>query len=142
MILDCLSKTFKVIPLLFICLGLRIIEYVQRPRTPKTSNMESFATAVNVKKGDGVVVTYLVVAMFHVLLIVTLMRYFNFEPSFKLRICDPNLWSWARHHRSFIVRYILRNETLFEYFWTFIFELPSKSVDWFLYDGEHWSLLG
>ena len=47
MILDCLSKTFKVIPLLFICLGLGIIEYVQRPRTPKTSNMESFATVVN-----------------------------------------------------------------------------------------------
>ena len=42
MILDCFSKTFKVIPRLFISLGLRIIEYVRRPRTVKTSNLENF----------------------------------------------------------------------------------------------------
>ena len=40
MILDCFRETFNVIPCLFICLGLRIIQYIQRPRTPKTSNME------------------------------------------------------------------------------------------------------
>ena len=40
MILDCFRETFNVIPCLFICLELRIIQYIQRPRTPKTSNME------------------------------------------------------------------------------------------------------
>ena len=35
MILDCFSKTFNVIPRLSICLGLKVIEYVQRPQTEK-----------------------------------------------------------------------------------------------------------
>ena len=46
MILDGFSKTFNVTLLLFICLGLRIIEYVQRLQTPKASNMEGFSTIV------------------------------------------------------------------------------------------------
>ena len=48
MILDCVSKSFKVIPRLFIWLGqLRIIEYVQSQQIVKMSNMESFARIVN-----------------------------------------------------------------------------------------------
>ena len=47
MILGCFNKTFNVIPGLFICLELKIIEYIQRPRALKTSNMESFAIVVN-----------------------------------------------------------------------------------------------
>ena len=48
MILDCTNKSFNAIPHLCICMGqLRIIEYVQRKRTAKTSNMRSFATIVN-----------------------------------------------------------------------------------------------
>ena len=48
MILDCVSKSFNATPHFFICMTqLRIIEYVKRQRTAKTSNMESFATTVN-----------------------------------------------------------------------------------------------
>lgn len=51
MILGCFSKTFKVIPRLFacllVCLGLRIIEYLQSQRTTKIANMGNFATIVN-----------------------------------------------------------------------------------------------
>ena len=47
MILHCVSKTFNVIPQLFICLGRRIIEYVQSQRNAKTSNMKSFESIVN-----------------------------------------------------------------------------------------------
>ena len=48
MILDCVNKSFNATPHFFICMRqLRIIEYVQRQRTAKTSNMESFATIVN-----------------------------------------------------------------------------------------------
>ena len=43
MILNCVNKSFKAIPHLFICMRqLKIIEYVQRQRTAKASNMESF----------------------------------------------------------------------------------------------------
>ena len=45
-ILHYVSKTFNVIPGLLICLGLRIIEYVQSQQPAKTSNMETFATIV------------------------------------------------------------------------------------------------
>ena len=48
MILECVSKSFNVIPSLFIWLDqLKIIECVQIQRTPKTSNMENFVTIVN-----------------------------------------------------------------------------------------------
>ena len=48
MILDCVNKSFNVIPHLFICMRqLRIIEYVQRQRTAKTSNVQRFATIVD-----------------------------------------------------------------------------------------------
>ena len=55
-ILDCVNKSFNAIPHLFICMRqLRIIEYVQRQRTAKTSNMESFATIV---KSNGFIEKY------------------------------------------------------------------------------------
>ena len=42
------SKSFNVIPCLFIYLGRqRIIDYVQSQATPKTSHMENFAIIVN-----------------------------------------------------------------------------------------------
>ena len=42
-----MHERVNVIPRLIICLGqLRSIEYVQNQRTAKTSNMESFATAL------------------------------------------------------------------------------------------------
>ena len=40
-------KTFNVNSRLFICLGLGIIKYVQRSRTPKAPNMKSFAIIIN-----------------------------------------------------------------------------------------------
>ena len=48
MTLDCANKSFNAIHHFFICMRqLRIIEYVQRQRTAKTSNIDSFAAIVN-----------------------------------------------------------------------------------------------
>ena len=48
MILDCVNKSFKAIPHLFICMRqLRIIEYVQRQQTAETSNIKGLAKIVN-----------------------------------------------------------------------------------------------
>ena len=56
MILDCANKSFNAISHLLICMRqLRIIEYVQRQQTAKTSNMESFATIV---KSNGFIEKY------------------------------------------------------------------------------------